>query len=78
MSNKTVLKLLIGLSITTAATAIITIGVLKELQELKSLTIDSEDDVARELLDAHMFDNTDESEEELDEIAAIEAVEAED
>ena len=78
MSNKTVLKLLIGLSITTAATAIITIGVLKELQELKSLTIDSEDDVARDLLDAHMFDNTDESEEELDEIAAIEAVEAED
>ena len=78
MSNKTVLKLLIGLSITTAATAIITIGVLKELQELKSLTIDSEDDVARELLDAHMFDNTDESEEELHEIAAIEAVEAED
>ena len=78
MSNKTILKLLIGLSITTAATAIVTVGVLKELQELKSLTIDSEGDVAKDLLDAHVFDNIDEDDEEQDAIAAIEAVEAED
>ena len=60
MSNKTLLKLLIGLGITTAATAIITIGVLKELRELKALSMESEDDFAKDLLDAAAFDNMDE------------------
>ena len=60
MSNKTLLKLLIGLGITTAATAIITIGVLKELRELKALSMESDDNLAKELLDAAAFDNMDE------------------
>ena len=78
MSNKTMLKLLIGLGITTAATAIITIGVLKELQKIKALTIETDDDLANNLLDAAAFDNMDDVEEELTGIEAIEAIEAED
>ena len=60
MSNKTLLKLLIGLGITTAATAIITVGVLKELRELRALTMESDDGFAKNLLDAAAFDNMDE------------------
>ena len=62
MSNKTLLKLLIGLGIATAATAVITIGVLKELRELKALSMESDDDLAMDLLNAAAFDNTDEIE----------------
>ena len=62
MSNKTLLKLLIGLGIATAATAAITVGVLRELRELKALSMDSDDDLATDLLNAAAFDNTDEIE----------------
>lgn len=72
MSNKTLLKILIGLGITTAATAIITVGVIKELRALKALTMESDDDFEKNLLDAAAFDNMDED------ILAIEATEAED
>ena len=41
--NKTTLKLLLGLSIATAATAIIAIGVIRELKSMKSLTIDTDE-----------------------------------
>ena len=72
MSNKTLLKLFIGLGIATAATAVITIGVLKELRELKALSMDSDEDLAKDLLDAAAFDNMDED------LSVIEAAEAED
>lgn len=41
--NKTTLKLLLGLSIATAATAIIAIGVIRELKSMKDLKIDTEE-----------------------------------
>ena len=78
MGHKTMLKLLIGLSVVTAATAVVTVGVLKELQELKALSINS-DDLADDLLEAGAYDDSDDVEGEvLSEIEAIEAVEAAD
>ena len=78
MGHKTMLKLLIGLSVATAATAIVTVGVLKELQELKALSINS-DDLADDLLEAGAYDDSDDVEaESLSEIEAIAAVEAAD
>ena len=41
--NKTAMKLLLGLSITTAATAIIAIGVIRELKLIKDLKIDTDE-----------------------------------
>ncbi len=41
--NKTAMKLLLGLSIATAATAIIAIGVIRELKSMKELQIDTDE-----------------------------------
>lgn len=41
--NKTAMKLLLGLSIATAATAIIAIGVIRELKSMKELKIDTDE-----------------------------------
>lgn len=56
--NKTALKLVIGLSIATAATAVIAIGVIRELNAIKALTI-SEDDLPEDLLKAGAFEDLD-------------------
>ena len=41
--NKTTLKLLLGLSIATAATAIIAIGVIHELKSMRELKVDTDE-----------------------------------
>jgi hypothetical protein len=41
--HKTAMKLLLGLSIATAATEIIAIGVIRELKSMKELKIDTDE-----------------------------------